>query len=306
MTQSKLNLRELPTLVLLLLLGGFMAIFVPSFRGVENLTIVGEQAALIGIMACGEGLVILGGGLDLPVGAIVAISACTTAICFGLNLPWPLAALCGLAAGSLAGAINGALITYRRLPPILTTLATLLLFRHGISMLTRSRNFSSFPESFRALGAGWTPFLLFAVVVVVFVLLSQQTRLGRWTLALGGSEQSARLSGVPVGAVKRWTYILSGLCAGFGALITMSYDGNTGSGVGEGMELKVIAACVVGGIRITGGDGSLLGAALGALLISLLHNALVLTHRPEEQTDLFVAAIILTAAVLEQWRSRKK
>ncbi len=306
MTLSKLNLRELPTLILLLLLGGFMAIFVPTFRGASNLTIIGEQAAFIGIMACGEGLVILGGGLDLSIGAIVAISSCTTAICFAANLPWPVAALCGLAAGGLAGAVNGTLITYRKLPPILTTLATLLIFRHGMNMLTHGRNYSSFPEPFRAFGAGWIPALIFLGVVVVFVLLSQQMRLGRWTLAIGGSEQSARLSGVPVGAVKRWTYVFSGLCAGLAALISMASDGNTGAGVGEGQELNVIAACVVGGIRITGGDGSLLGAALGALLIALLRNALILTNRPEEQTNLFVAAIILAAAILEQWRARKK
>ena len=253
-------------------------------------------------MACGEGLVILGGGLDLSVGAIVALSSCITALCLAAGWAWPLCMVCGLGAGALAGSLNGALVTYRKLPPILTTLATLLLFRHGTSLLTHARNFGPFPDAFRFLGTGWTPTLLLVIVVVVFAIVSQQTRLGRWTLAIGGGEQSARLSGIAVGSVKRWTYLLSGLCAGLAGLIAMGFNNTTQSVVGEGAELNVIAACVVGGIRITGGDGSLIGAALGALLIALLRNALILTHRPPEQSNLFVAFIILAAAVLEQWR----
>ena len=294
--------REFPTLLLIALLCGWMLQTAPSFRGGSNLSIVGQEAAFIGVMACGEGLVILGGGLDLSVGAIVALSSCVTALTLAAGWAWPLSVVCGLGAGAMAGGINGALVTYRRLPPILTTLATLLLFRHGTSLLTHARNFGPFPDAFRVLGTGWTPTLLLVVVTGVFFLLSRQTRLGRWTLAIGGGEQAARLSGIAVGGVKRWTYLLSGLCAGLAGLILMGFNNTTQSVVGEGAELNVIAACVVGGIRITGGDGSLLGAALGALLIALLRNALILTHRPPEQSNLFVAFIILAAAALEQWR----
>ncbi len=303
---SKRTPRELLTLVLVLLLCGLMAVFVPAFRGASNLRIVGEEAAYIGIMACGEGLVILSGGLDLSVGAIVAVSGCTTALVMAAGLAWPLAALCGLGAGALAGTLNGALITYRRLPSILITLATLLLFRHGTSLLTHARSFGPFPDAFDLIGTGWTPTILFVIITALFVVLTQRTRLGRWTLAVGGSEQAARLSGVPVGSVQRWAYLLSGLCAGMAGLIAMAFNNTTQSVVGEGAELNVIAACVVGGIRITGGEGSLLGAALGALLIALLRNALILTHRPREQSDLFVAAVILAAALLEQWRVRRQ
>ena len=307
MLNSKPTLRELPTLLLLLALCGWMTIKAyVSFWTFSNLSVVGEEAAFIGIMACGEGLVILSGGLDLSVGAIVAVSSCATALGLAAGWTWPLAALCGLLAGALAGSLNGALVTYRRLPPILTTLATLLLFRHGTSLLTHARNFGPFPDGFVLIGTGWTPAVLFLAFTVCFVTLAQRTRLGRWTLAIGGGEQAARLSGIPVGSVKRWTYLLSGLCAGMAGLIAMAFNNTTQSVVGEGAELNVIAACVVGGIRITGGDGSLLGAALGALLIALLRNALILTHRPREQSDLFVAVVILAAALLELWRARQQ
>jgi ribose transport system permease protein len=296
--------RELPTILLLLALCTGMAAAVPAFRTAANLTVVGQNAAFIGVMACGEGTVLLSGGLDLSVGAILALASCATAACLAAGCAWPLAALLGLAAGGLAGAVNGALVTYRRLPPILTTLATLLLFRHGISIGTHARNFGPFPEAFNRIGAGWTPALLFLLVVFAFVLASLRTRFGRWILAIGGSEQSARLSGVPVDRVKRWAYLLSGLCAGLAGLIIMAFNNNTQSSVGQGYELDVIAACVVGGVRITGGDGSLLGAALGAALIALLRDALILTGRPVEQYGLFTGAVILAAAALEQWRAR--
>ena len=298
--------RELPTILLLLLLCAGMAATVPAFRTAGNQTVVGENAAFIGVMACGQGVVILSGGLDLSVGAILALASCATAACLEAGWAWPLAALVGLAAGGLAGAVNGALVTYRRLPPILTTLATLLLFRHGISIFTHARNYGPFPEAFNRLGAGWTPSLIFLLVAALFTFITLRTRFGRWAIAIGGSEQAARLSGVPVDRVKRGAYLLSGLCAGLAGLITMAFNNNAQSSVGQGYELDVIAACVVGGVRITGGDGSILGAALGAALIALLRDALILTGRPVEQYGLFTGAVILAAAVLEQWRARRQ
>jgi ribose transport system permease protein len=296
------TLRELPLLVLLSLVCGGMAVFVPAFRASGNLTVVGQNAAFIGVMACGEGMVILSGGLDLSVGSMLALASCTTAGALAAGWPWLAAALVGLAASGLAGAINGALITYRRLPPILTTLATLLLFRHGTSILTHARNYGPFPDAFNRIGSGWTPTFLFLLVAAAWTLVSLRTRFGRWALAIGGSEQAARLSGMPVDRVKRASYLLCGLCAGLAGLVVMAFNNNTQSTVGQGYELDVIAACVVGGVRITGGDGSILGAALGALLIALLRDALILTGRPVEQYGLFTGAVILAAAGLEQWR----
>src|SRR5262249_47261604 len=139
-----------------------------------------------------------------------------------------------------------------------------------------------------------------------FLILTRQMRFGRWAMALGGNEQAARLSGVPTDRVKRWAYLLSGLCAGLAGLIAMAFNNNAQSRDGKGMGLNVIAACVVGGIRITGGDGSLLGAALGALLIALLGNALTLTDRPVEQHGLFTGLVIIVVALIEQWRIRRQ
>jgi ribose transport system permease protein len=298
--------RELPTLTLVLAVFIFMAAQYPAFRGAANLMTVGQNAAFIGVMACGQALVILSGGLDLSVGSILAVASCATAEALAQGIAWPLAALIGLAAGTVAGSINGMLVTYRRLPPILTTLATLLLFRYGTHILTKARNYGPFPEAFNQIGNGWTPVVIFALVAGLFTTLTLRTRFGRQAVAIGGGEVAARLSGVNVDGVKRRAYALSGLCAGLAGLIVMAFNNNTQSNVGQGYELDVIAACVVGGIRITGGDGSILGAALGATLIALLRDALILTGRPTEQYGLFTGGVILLAAVLEQWRARRQ
>ena len=298
--------RELPIIILLIIVMGLMAAFVPAFKSADNLKAVGENAAYIGIMALGEGLVIIGAGLDLSVGSVMALACCTMAILLQAEKPWPLALAAGLAVSTAAGALNGLLITRRALPPILTTLATLLLFRHGISLATHAKAFTNFPDTFKLVGAGWTPFLLFVALTVTAMVTLNSTRLGRWTLAIGGSEQSARLSGVPVARIKMAAYAISGLMAAIGGWIVMAYNDNAQSSVGMGYELDVIAACVVGGIRITGGDGSLGGAALGAILIALLRNALILTGRPIEQYGLFTGAVILSAALLEGWRARRR
>jgi ribose/xylose/arabinose/galactoside ABC-type transport system permease subunit len=298
--------RELPTLILLACVCIVMALTVPAFHTTSNLTVVGENAAFIGIMACGEGVVILAGGLDLSVGSILALCSCATAAALAAGWAWPLAALLGLALGALSGVINGLLITYRQIPPILTTLATLLLFRHGVSIATQARNYGPFSDAFNRIGAGWTPALLLLLVAALFMLLTLRGRFGRWILAVGGNEQAARLSAVPVDAVKRRAYLLSGLCAGLAGLITMAFNNNAQSSVGQGYELDVIAACVVGGVRITGGDGTVLGAALGAFLIALMRNIFDLTQRPSEQHGLILGIVILAAAGLEQWRKARE
>jgi ribose transport system permease protein len=306
MLPTKKPPRELPTLILLLIVCLGMTLTVPAFHTASNLTVVGQNAAFIGVMACGEGIVILAGGLDLSVGSILALSSCVTAAALTAEWAWPLAALLGLGAGALAGAINGLLITYRQIPPILTTLATLLLFRHGVSIATQAKNYGPFSDAFDRIGAGWTPTLILALVVILAMAITLRGRFGRWILAVGGNEQAARLSAVPVNAVKRRAYLISGLCAGLAGLITMAFNNNAQSSVGQGYELDVIAACVVGGVRITGGDGTVLGAALGAFLIALLRDVFVLTNRPIAQYGLITGVVILAAAGLEQWRVHRE
>ncbi len=317
--------RELPTLGLILAMSALLALKLPAFREIGNLSAVGQNAALIGIVACGEALVVLGAGLDLSVGSTMAVSACITGTCVTAGWSWPAAAAVGLASSLVAGAVNGGLITDRlpvpfagdlvrkiglrgrsvARPAILTTLATLLLFRYGMSLLTRNRSFDAFDTSapgLYRLGQPNVAIVTFVVVVVVLSAITLGTRYGRWTIAMGGSELAVRLSGVAADGVKQAGYALAGLCAGITGILSMAFSNHAQWDMGKGSELDAIAACVVGGVRITGGDGSVLGAALGAVLIALLQNALVLLGRPKEQYGLFTGAVILLAAGLEQVR----
>ena len=223
---------ELPVLSMVAVLAIGMAFGLPQFHHQENLTIVGMNAAIFGIMACGEALVIISGGLDLSVGAILAMSSCAAAVCMRFGAPTALAA--ALIVGLLCGGFNGFLITRRKLPPVLTTLATLLIFRYGNSILTHSRNFNAFPDSFNRLSEGWTPALLFVLIILVGATLMNRSRAGRHLLATGGAEQSARLSGISVTSLKAKVYLISGLCAGLAGAISMAFNNATQSSVGMG------------------------------------------------------------------------
>ncbi len=298
--------REFPALILLLI-GTALLAALPAFRTAENLQVVGFNAAFLGILACGQTLILTSGGLDLSVGAAAALCSCLASVLLTQTQLGLWAIPAALIAGLFCGGLNGFLITVRRLPPILTTLATLLLFRYGTSIVTGGRSYSSFPASFTRLGSGWIPVLIFLAAAAGFTVLAEKTAFGRGILASGGSESAARLSGVSVDRNRALAYGLCGLCAGASGLLISAFNNNASAGLGGGIELEVIAACVVGGVSIKGGEGTVWGAALGAVLIALLRDGLILTQRPVEQYGLFTGGVILfSAAASELFRGRSR
>lgn len=303
---SALRLRELPAALVLAVMLVWLFATHAAFRTPENLTQVGSQVALLGILSCGEALVILTGGIDLSVGAMVALAACAAGARMAAGAPWPLAALVGLAAGGAAGWLNGALITWRRLTPILTTLATLLIFRAVTNIATGALPYNQLPEGFKALGRGWLPFIAFVVLVAVLAVVMGRSRFGRRVVAVGGSEQAVRLSGVSTDAVLRRVYVVAGLCAGLTGLLMSAGTNSAQWNLADGWELEAIAAVVIGGVRLTGGDGSIVGAALGAAIVMVLRNALFLSGVPVEQYGLITGGVIVLAALAEQFRRARE
>ena len=303
---AALKIRELPALLVLTLALVWLFATKSSFRTPENLSQVGLQIGLLGILAMGEGLVILTGGIDLSVGAVLAMSACVAGARMSAGTPWPVAVIMALAVGALGGFINGALITYRKLTPILTTLSTLLVFRALTNIWTGAIPYNQLPEGFNKLGRGQMPFLFFLVVVSLFAVGLARSRFGRRVVAVGGSEQSARLSGVPTDAIIRRVYVAAGLCAALAGLLMSAGANNAQWNLGEGWELEVIAAVVIGGVRLTGGEGSLIGAAIGAAIIVVLRNALFLSGVPTDQYGLITGAVIIIAALTEQFRRARE
>ncbi len=294
--------REFPALAILLIALAWLTVATPAFRTSNNLSVVAQDAGILGIMAAGETIVILTGGVDLSVGSALAMSACGAGGLMMAGVPWPIAALAGLLIGALAGWANGALVTYRRLPPILVTLSTLLLFRGFTNVVTGAAPYNILPDGFKFIGKGYWPMVAMVAVGVAFALVQARARYGRHLVAVGSSPMAARLSGLPVESILRRAYLLSGLCAGIAGLFLTAANGNAQWTLAEGWELDVIAASVIGGVRLTGGEGSVIGAMLGALIVVTMRNALFLSGVPVEQYGLITGAVIVAAALAEQWR----
>lgn len=306
MISSLARIRELPALALLVGVLVWISATKASFRTHENLTQLGQEAAFIGIMACGEALVILTGGIDLSVAAVLAASACFAGSRIAGGWPWPAACGAGLAISATAGYLNGALITFRKLPPILVTLAGLFVYRAVTNIGTGAVPYNNLPEGFKHLGQGEWPFCVFVIVVLICAVLLSMSRFGRRVVATGGSEVSTRLSGVPVDAVLRRVYLIAGLLAGVAGLLMAAATNSAQWNLAEGWELDVIAAVVIGGVRLTGGEGSVIGAGLGALIIVVLRNALFLSGVPVERYGLITGTVILLAAMAEQLRRTRQ
>ena len=291
-------------LALLLLIALFGAMS-RAFLTADNALSVLRQVSTVGIMAVGQALVILAGGIDVSVGSVVGLGGMASALAlrdYGAGAP--VAALLGVLAGVLVGLVNGLVISSLRVNPFITTLATLSGIR-GIVYIVSNQYDVRFPEldAFLFFGRGYVgpiPFqvILLALVVAVAWLVETRTVFGRAVHALGGNETATRLSGIAVERVRIATYAVSGACAALaGVLITaqiaiaVPYQGN-------GAELDVIAAVVVGGVALSGGVGSVLLAALGALFIGVLANGMALLDVPSIWQMVIKGLAILVAVGL--------
>jgi ribose transport system permease protein len=275
---------------------------VNNFFRIDNLIPnVATPMSWMAIMALGVTFVIVSGGIDISVGSIFGLAALGTAAVLQnfpeTASPWvvlPLAVGVPLAIGLVCGLINGMLVVGLRMHPFIVTLGTLSIFR-GIALISvpsKSLPYGdkSLPEAFTAHFMSWqlniqrgdaSSLLLQPVPMIIMVLCAiaawvflSHTVAGREIYALGGNEEAARFSGLPVGRIKLRAYALSGLAAGIAGMISTGYFGSANTATGEGYELTVIAAAVVGGASLTGGRGSALGAVLGALVIKLIENGI--------------------------------
>ncbi len=249
-------------------------------------------------------LIIISGGIDLSVGSMLAWSAVMLGFSWQLvGLPLPLAVLICLLTGLVGGAINGVLIAYVRVPPLIATLATLAIYRGFSFGISQARSARGFPEEFAFWGQGQigplpTQFVILVVLVVAAHLLLSRTGFGRWVYAIGNNEVAARFSGIPVERVKFTLYAASGLMAGLAAFIFTSRVTTTRADAATGLELDVIAAVVLGGTSIFGGSGSIIGTVLGLLIITLLRNGLLLTGVKGDATFMVIGIVLILAVLI--------
>jgi ribose transport system permease protein len=296
----------------------FIALFIvlsattPNFLTTQNLLNVLNQNAFVGIAACGATLVIIAGGFDLSVGAIYALAGAIAAW-VAIHVDPVVGLLAGAAVGPALGAVNGGLVSGLRIHSFLATLAAGLAFS-GLAVAVTGGFLidASASDTFVWLGRGElipgiaNPIVVFVLVAVVLGFVLARTSFGRYVYAVGGNPDASRLSGVRVGLIVASTFVISGLTASLAGLVEVSKSG-TGQAVPGGAEslaLDTIAAVVIGGTSIKGGQGAIWRTVLGVLLLALITNGFNILNLQPQYRDVFTAAIIVAAVALNSLASR--
>ncbi|HWO64338.1 MAG TPA: ABC transporter permease [Umezawaea sp.] len=293
----------------LLVLVVALSILAPSFLSAQNLLNVGVQAAVVAVLAFGSTFVIVSGGIDLSVGSVAALSAMVGAwSSTEAGLPGPLALLLGLATGVVAGLVNGALVSYGRLPAFIATLAMLSVAR-GLTLVVSQGTPLATPDVVSELGSNLTPFLPVPLLVMLvffgltaFVLT--RTYQGRAMYVIGGNEEAARLSGIDVRKQKLVVYALSGLFAAVAGMLLAGRLASAGPQAAVGYELDAIAAVVIGGASLSGGVGKASGTLIGALVLAVLRNGLNQLQVSPFWQQVVIGVVIALAVLLDTLRRR--
>jgi ribose/xylose/arabinose/galactoside ABC-type transport system permease subunit len=293
-----------------------------KFLNARNLTQLAKDTSFIAIMAVGTTFVIISGGIDLSVGAIYALASVLGALTFRLYGPdgshAGASVLGNLLPGTLAcvgvatfcGFLNGGMIVALRVHPFIITLGTMAIYRGIAFVITKGQSVGGFPQVFRDLvrwevgsGLSLVPLGVMVIVTVIGGIYLTRMAAGRRVYAIGGNELASRYSGVRVERVKLSVYVISGLTAGVAALLALGYYGGATSGDGQGYELNVIAAAVVGGASLTGGKGSALGALLGALVIQMISTGIVILGIDQNYSQIIIGAVVIVAVLLDQFNA---
>jgi ribose transport system permease protein len=288
-----------------------LSVLSPYFLTVDNLSSVARQTAVINIIAIGMTLVIISGGIDLSVGSVLAFSG----ICGTLLMEKGLGIVSSTFLGSLSGVawgfLNGLIITQFKVPPFIATLGSLGMARGLTLLITDARPVTSIPKSFGRLGDGSlfgvvpVPVVILLVVALVVAYLLRYTRLGRYTYAIGGNRQAAYLSGIDLTIYTLCIYSILGALTGIAGMIEASRLVTGQPTAGEGYELRVIAAVVIGGGSLNGGAGSVLGTTIGAFIMSLLNNGCNLLGISPFVQQILIGGIIVLAVAVDEYRRRK-
>jgi len=302
--------RQLGTLSGLLGLCVVLWALTPHFLTVSNLLNVVEQAAIIAIVAVGMTFVIITGGIDLSVGSVLAFAGVVMASTLHADVPVPLALAVALGTGLFCGLVNGALITLGRLPPFIATLGMMSVARGIALMFTEGRPISGFSGGFRSLATGEVLGIPVSVVVMVGVyvvahFVLTRTKLGRYTYAIGGNEEAALLSGVNVKLYKAAVYGISGMLSGVAAVILTARLNSAQPIAGMMYELDAIAATVIGGTSLLGGEGTVVGTLIGALIMAVLRNGLNILGVSSFVQQVVIGSVIIAAVLIDMWLKRR-
>jgi ribose transport system permease protein len=295
----------------LILLVVLMSVIAPNFFSFDNGINVARAVSINAILAAGMTLVILTGGIDLSVGSVVALTGVTSILLWTAGTPAIVAVVGGIIAGALAGLVNGSLIAYLGLPAFIVTLGALTYVRGFSYSLTNAQPLVANDLGFRGLGNGGiagipTPVLIMLVVYVVLWFVLERTTFGRHIYAIGGNREAARLAGIKVRYTLVRVYVIMGACAGLAGVIFAARVESGQPKAGEGYELDAIAAVVLGGTALAGGRGRIFGTLVGALIIGVLSNGLVLMNVPFFYQLVVKGAVIVLAVAIDGLKNLKR
>ena len=303
--------RQLGTLAGLLTLCLVLWAATPHFLTVSNLLNVLEQTALNAVVAVGMTFVIISGGIDLSVGSVLALAGICLALALEAGVPAPAALAIALVVGGACGLANGLLITLGRLPPFIATLGMMSVARGIALMLAEGRPISGFGEGFRAIATGRVlaipaPVVITIVIYAVAHFVLTRTVFGRTTYAIGGNEEAARLSGVQVRFHKTAVYAVAGVTSAAAAVVLTARLNSAQPTAGTMYELDAIAATVIGGSSLLGGEGTVTGTLIGALIMGVLRNGLNLLNVSSFLQQVVIGVVIIGAVLVDMALKRRR
>ncbi len=296
---------ETSLLLVLLVLFVALSFASPTFLTVRNLSNLGRQTSIIGIVALGMTFVIISGGIDLSVGAVVGLSGMVAAMVMASGAGVPLAMLAAVGVSAAVGAVNGAVIFYGKVPPFIATLGTMTVARGIIMLISGAAMVAGLPRSFTAFSQAEylgipSMIVVWAVIAVIAFVITRWTEFGRNVYTIGSNLEAARLSGIDVGRTTIAVYVLCPVFAGVAGILFTSRIANGVPTAGQGYELEAIAAAVIGGASLSGAEGSILGTVIGAVIMQLLRNGGNLLSINPFILEILIGSLIVVTVMLDQ------
>ena len=303
--------REFPILLILIVICIVMSFITNSFARMNNLFTVARQISMIVLIALGETLVLSSGCFDLSVGSIAGFTGVMMSIVVNMTGSGILGIIVSLSLGCLIGTINGLLITKVRINPFIVTLGMMNIVRGTVTTMTKGLSISVINPFISAIGQGYVgpipiPVIIMIGFVIIFDILYRKTIFGSRIKAIGGNEDAARISGINITKYKIIVFIISGAMAALAGVIMVGRI-NTGQPIaGQGWEIDAIAAAIVGGTALTGGQGTIIGTLIGATLIGVMSNAMVLLRVSMYFQQVFTGLVLIGVVAIDTIKNKKQ
>lgn len=309
------RVREFSLILMIVVIGIALQLITGRFLTTPNINAISLGFATSAIIVFGMTAALVSGGFDLSVGSVFAMGGVTVATALRAGLPIPICILCGVSVGVLAGLINGLLITKVQINPFITTLGMMGIAR-GVSLaVTEGTTLAGLPQEFFVFGQGKIldiPNLILIALFVILIgdILMRRSSAFRQIYYVGGNEEAARLSGINVDRVKIAVFTLSGFLAALAGVLSISRFTVADPGAGAGEELRIIAACIIGGCSLRGGKGTVIGGLLGLIFVGFINNGMILLRVPVYWQQLSMGVVLLLAVgfdtLSQRWQTRSR